>query len=61
MQSTFAPLCWRVSVAASVVAQSAARTFWNLLAAIDMPMPVLHMSTPKSASPVATSFATAMA
>ena len=57
-QRTFAPLCWRVIVAASVVAQTAARTFWKRFAAIDIPMPERHTSMPKSASPEATALAT---
>ena len=50
-----------MSVAASVVAHVAARTFWKRLAAIAMPMPERQIRTPKSTEPDATSFATAAA
>ena len=58
---TFAALWWRVMVAVATSWQIAARTFWKRFATIDIPMPVRQTSMPKSAAPVATSFATAIA
>ncbi len=51
---TFASLCARASLANSGSVTLAARTPSTLLAAIAMPIPVPHTSTPASASPAAT-------
>ena len=58
---TFASLCSRHKAANSELMMLAARTPGTLSAAMAMPMPVPHTSTPRSAVPSATSWATGAA
>src|SRR5208337_98084 len=59
--STLASLCSRDRSASNSVSTFAARMPGTLLAAIDMPIPVLHTRMPRSATFAATSSATARA
>ena len=59
--STFRSLCCREIRAVSTSPQTAARMPGTLFAAIAMPMPVPHTSTPRCTSPLVTARATAAA
>ena len=59
MASMLASLCSRVRRASTVSAQWAQRMPWTLLAAMEMPMPVVQMTMPRGQSPAATARAAA--